>query len=952
MDSRTAAVGGITAFALWACLAWGGGTANAQRAGEACEAPCAWVQTYGTGEGDMLRGGPDTDLRMATQAAVRPDGSSMLVGMAVVEDGRRVWLSGLAPTGAVAWERFEPGTLCHAVGDASGGVLALIEDPDTDTYHLAAFGGAGQSRWSLDLEDRDPSLFAPLPDGGAVIVMDAGVESEIVRVDSGQGLLFDDEPRIVSRDGVGLGRQAGILPLAVSSLDDGTLIVAGFASEGEPTGFVAALGPQNEILWRTDIAEVTGVNSSPCGAFGGTTSIARLSGTNLAILFQFTTESGLPESLLVLLDAQGGILWTHDPADDDSEPDSSRQATALAATADGGVLLAGTVYRPALQSGNWVERIAGDGTVLWRDDVSQPEEEVEGANVDLLLTSVTEMPDGGTLTVGSSDLRLMRMRAWAIRLAGEDGDDVGEVPAPDLDPEALLHGVWSGRPGGGDPVVVTFTADGTLIVIDRGRPERGRYTVDFSVTPATMDVEMDGDTLLGLLEFIDDDSFRLAMGEQVRPTSFDVDSRQVATFTRMSPRPTAGRATALAEATPPADEDQTPADGPYAGSRQAVMDLLALVPDTPAGRSGAPLISYVDIEATIEAAYADVMPDLRFATLAFDDMFPGMLRINSGPHTYLQYLPMVGGEMPDLLGIEIQDVRRGLEFGQPPAWGTILGLDPAGDHAEAIAAALNARDFERRQIGDVTVWHRLEDGEMDIVNRNPGDPFGGHLGQSARIAMLPPALVGSPVWPVAEGMAAAAGEGRSLSDDPVVAAAIEAVTAPATDGALLQVQLINVDDAVAAATPMIDLIQDGQVGDPGTELPPGPAGTLPPYLMVAIADVFAVDRDEAIVALVYPERDAAEAAAGVLADRFHAFRPASSPDAWSNRLDNVGGSITSDVVETGGGRFAVALTRISSPAVFPTDEHDGGMPAHGGMMFRFLVQAFLRGELTPLAILQ
>ncbi len=963
MASKTAAVGGMAAFALWVCFAWAGGTANAQPAGEACGAPCSWVRTYGTGEGNPLQGGPETDMRLVAHAAAQPDGGSMLVGASVVGGDRGVWFAGLAPSGAVAWERSEPGNLCRIVRDASRGALALIEDRDTDTYRLAAYGGAGQLRWSLDLDIDEPGPIAALPDGGAVILMDTGTESELIRIDGGQGLLFDNEPRILGRDGIGLGRDESILPVAMAVLEDGSLIIAGFEEREEPVGLVVALDPQNEVLWRTEIDQVLTPSTIPCTAYGTAASIAPLAGSRLAVHFYFLSDVGVPESLLVVLNRQGEIQWTRDPADDDSEPYAATLATAMAPTADGGVLLAGSVNRPARRFGNWVERLASDGTILWHEDITQPDE--RETNVDLLLSSVAETPDGGALAVGTSDLALLRLRGWAIRVAGESQVDTAEPAAPTLGAQDLLPGVWSATADREDPVVVTFLPDGAVIVISRGRPERGRYWADFDSDPTTLDVEVDGDTFLGLVEFIDDDTFRMAMGEDERPSSFGDDGAQIVTFTRMSPRPTGTRAAApaeasapvdedevQAEATPPAGEDQTLADGPYAGSRQAVMDLLALVPDTPMGRDGVPLVSYVDIEATIEASYADAMPGLRFASLSFDDMFPGFMRIRSGPQNYMQYLPVIKDEISGLLGIDVQDVRRGLEFGQPPEWGTILGLDPAGDHAPAITAALNARDFQQRQIGDVTVWHRLDDLEMDIINRNPGDPFGGHLGQSARIAVLPPALIGSPVWPVAEGVVAAAGDARSLADDPVIAAAVEAITPPATEGALLQFQLFNVDDAAFAAMPVIDLIQDGQVIDPGTELPEGPAGTLPPYLMVAIADVFAGDRDEAIVALVYLDRGAAEAAAEVLADRFNAFRPASAPDAWANRLEAVGGTIAADVVEAGDGRFAVALTRISSPAVFPTDEQDGLLPAHGGMMFQFLIDALLRRDLTPLAILQ
>ncbi len=967
MASKTAAFGGMAALALWACFAWTGGTANAQPTGEACGAPCSWVRTYGTGEGNPLQGGPETDMRLVAHTAVQPDGGSMLVGASVVGGDRGVWFAGLAPSGAVAWERSEPGNLCRIVRDASRGALALIEDRDTDTYRLAAYGGAGQLRWSLDLDIDEPGPIAALPGGGAAILMDTGTESELIRIDGGQGLLFDNEPRILGRDGIGLGRDASVLPVAMAVLEDGSLIIAGFEEQEEPVGIVVALDPQNEVLWRTEIDQVLTPSTIPCTAYGIAASIAPLAGSGLAVHFYFLSDVGVPESLLVVLNRQGEIQWTRDPAEDDSGPYAATLATAMAPTADGGVLLAGSVNRPARRFGNWVERLASDGTVLWHEDITQPEE--RETNVDLLLSSVAETPDGGALAVGTSDLALLRLRGWAIRVAGESQVDTAEPAAPTLGAQDLLPGVWSATADREDPVVVTFLPDGSVIVISRGRPERGRYWADFDSDPTTLDVEVDGDVFLGLVEFIDDDTFRMAMGEDERPSSFGDDRAQIVTFTRMSPRPTGTRAVApaeasapvdedevQAEATPPVDGDRAPAEGPYAGSRQAVMDLLALVPDTPQGREGIPLISYVDLEAMIEASYFDSMPDAEFEASSFEDMFPGILRVISGPTNYLQYLPVIGGEMRDLLGIEIQDIRRALEFGQPPTWGSVFGLDPAADHAASIAAALDARDFARRQIGDVTVWHRLEDLEMDIVNRNPADPFGGHLGQSARIAMLPPALVGSPVWSTAEAMVAAAGDRRSLADDPVISAAVEAISAPVTEGALLQFHLINAADLATAFDPVGQLIEEavegGELPDLETLQPEPPDEALPPYLMVAIADVFHEGRDEAIVALVYPDRAVAETAAGVLARRFEGFEPASGAAAWTRRLESLDATLAPDVVSVADGRLAVAMLRVSYPTVFPSDAEDTPLPPHGGMIFRFLIQAYQRAELTPLVFLQ
>ena len=389
-------------------------------------------------------------------------------------------------------------------------------------------------------------------------------------------------------------------------------------------------------------------------------------------------------------------------------------------------------------------------------------------------------------------------------------------------------------------------------------------------------------------------------------------------------------------------------DPAYTGSRDAVMDLLSLVPNTPAVRDGIPLVSYADFEAMVGAAHAAAgTPDATMATLERDDILWGLRRAR-GPGRYLEQLARTSDALPDVLGVGLADIRRGLEFGTPPNWGLILGLDPLEDHGPAIGSALDARDFSRSEIGGVTVWHRLRDGEINIDARNPADPFGGALGQSARIAYLDGALVGSPVWPIAGSMVAVADGGPSLANNIIIRTAVEAVTDPAFDGVLLQFMLFNAADLMVGVPDFSALMNPGSGADIDSLMPQAPAGSLPPYLMVAIADRFTGDGDEAVIALVYRDDATAEAAASVLTDRLRDFAPASSPEAWTDRLTDLDATVAPHLAAAGADTLAAAVVRISYQTPTPDDGGTDGLRSRGGALFAFLLDAVWRRELTPL----
>lgn len=920
------------ALALTAALAVDVQPGAAQPAAADCGSPCAWVRSYGTGEGSPRRPDADTDMRFFGFATPHADGGATLIGEAITEEGRRLWLAGLDAGGDTVWESFATPQLCQGAGDGSGRSVVMTRDPDSQQYAVAAYGTDGEALWMLPLAG-EPSAVGALPGGGAVVAQGRGNAVEVIRIASPDGFVFDRSPAIDSRWTVSVPQVSDALPAAVAALPDGGLILAGYDLDRQGGGFVLRLDGDGAVTWDTRFAEVGRPTHRPCGTGGSAAMVEPLADGRSAVLFLSTRPDGLG-GLVVGLDGAGQEAWRHDPALDDADRHTRSIAMAIGRTTGGGLLVSGMTSRPRGEFAHWVTQLTPDGMVDWRQDITQPDR--GPGSPDLSPTAVAGMPDGGVLALATSGARRFQMRAWAIRLGadGVDADGTAAVhpPAPTNGPEDLL-GMWIATNLQGAVAHLRFAPDGRMVVLAGGREQAGRYTVDFRPVPARIDFTIDGDSHLGILEILPDGSARMAFDERDRPTSFEPGRWEVVTLAR-----------------PSAPDDRSLDE---AGSRDAVMRLLGLVPDTRAGRAGRPLASYADYEAIVEAAYARTMPDMDIATVGFETMAPALIRVSAGPGEYVQYLRLTEQALPDLLGIAVTDVRRGLAFGSPPEKGLLLGLAP-GDFSAAVAAALDARGFARRDIAGTTVWHRLEDGRMDLQSRDPADPFFGQLGQAARIALMDGVLGGSPFWSVAEGMAAAAADGPSLGDDRVARAAVDAVTdADRFDGRLLQLMLIDPVDVMVVDTTterLLEAVQEGRLDDLDTLVPDARSLGLPPYLMAVLADRFAGDRDEAVVALVYPDAAMAEAAAAALASRLEAFRPDGPADAWADLWADPATTRASHVYADGSG-LAVAVVTIGVPAVFPTDGTDGGLRPVGGRVFRMLASSYYRRGLVPLAVL-
>ena len=389
-----------------------------------------------------------------------------------------------------------------------------------------------------------------------------------------------------------------------------------------------------------------------------------------------------------------------------------------------------------------------------------------------------------------------------------------------------------------------------------------------------------------------------------------------------------------------------PAAGQDGGSAQdqppSLLAMLAMVPDNDLVQGqGWASVRYADFQALYTSEGVEDMRLLDNTTQLLKLVpLPGMLmRIMAGPEA-LQYVLVGVDEMKTVVGFEwIASVDRSLEFGTPP--NTALILDGRFD-ADAVGAALSARDFEETDVSGVPVWHRFDDAQVNIQARDTADPFGGHLGMAARIAVMPPYLANSRNWDTTKSMIAAAqGDQPSLADNPNYRALAEAITAP--DGLLIQALFFDGAD--------LGVLPDNRAmtmtGRQGAEDPTAAYGPLTPYALAVLADRQEGQDQVHLIGLVYPSADVAGPAAEEVATRIQAF---TLPDHTETLVAEFGAQVSSRVYESESTGQAVAVIEVRYP--LPADRKDAatGRFIAGGIMYRNWAQAILRREFFALVV--
>lgn len=310
---------------------------------------------------------------------------------------------------------------------------------------------------------------------------------------------------------------------------------------------------------------------------------------------------------------------------------------------------------------------------------------------------------------------------------------------------------------------------------------------------------------------------------------------------------------------------------------QPLMQMLARIPNTTMSRTE---IYYNDRKA-IETAYPPAAMPQDFAEfVAMNDAKgedPDLLPVdlwwkawrNQATAFTGRYLQL-GTETPGIVGFDYFQIEQEMTYGTPPA----QSLQLAGTfNLDRVRAAFTVRGYNA-QDGEAELWcpeAGCDAGNMqNLRERNPANPFGGDLGRSQSLLIEEGALISSPDETVMnDHVDVVTGDEQSLADLPQYRAAAAAMT---QDGSLLQayfwdgellLQMSQMSPIAAMlgerATPELikrfyeDLLKDFQ--------------ELPPYQLLAFADVASDTQQIGEVVLVYTNEASAKAAAEVLPDR-------------------------------------------------------------------------------------
>jgi len=242
-----------------------------------------------------------------------------------------------------------------------------------------------------------------------------------------------------------------------------------------------------------------------------------------------------------------------------------------------------------------------------------------------------------------------------------------------------------------------------------------------------------------------------------------------------------------------------------------------------------------DAETLAQAMFGDdqfIAPYMRVMGLPYD-MVPNM------SHGF-------DGEWEEVIGFLPRDIAQSLSYAALPDQLAIMEMAESADF-EAIAGALQATGYTREPRGDREVlWYIEEDYQMNLAERDPRNPFGGHLGRSSRVALLEPLLVYSPAWPRIDQVTG--GVERSALELPAVQALLAAIDDPRHGEARL-VNVAFLTEQQPAA------MRNGE---------PIPGVGIPAWELGMFADLSTGAVDLALAAFVYADaKTAGEAASSI-----------------------------------------------------------------------------------------
>lgn len=426
-------------------------------------------------------------------------------------------------------------------------------------------------------------------------------------------------------------------------------------------------------------------------------------------------------------------------------------------------------------------------------------------------------------------------------------------------------------------------------------------------------------------------------------------------------------ASLLAAALPAFAQEATPEP---AIEQPPLLELLALIPNTPEALTGVPLISYVDY-AAIENARPDVPAfeswaafnqSLEADTDAAALWMQNSMRIVAGPDFYLRYLRQFA-DTEARVGFDVFDIDRAIVVGQPPAMGTIL----EGDFdVDAVTEAYLARDYAAGQNNGVVLLSSADGAPGTTIDFDGIDlaiPFGGPLGRREPIAVTDEFILNSPNDGLLDAMVNAyVGYRPSLYTQPDLVAAAEALTTG--QGQLLQALFLNpLDVAFPGIDPVLILTPDIDTETLMDANPHG-YGPLPLYSAVVMADLQDGVDQVAMLALVYDDEATARAAADELTARLadYPIRRSQNPTPMVELVDGAHLGKPNVYYSPGTGKYvALASVRYPMPDNVLVDMATGEPIAEGedaawtgylqsGRLFRMWFDALLNRDFDILAV--
>jgi hypothetical protein len=311
---------------------------------------------------------------------------------------------------------------------------------------------------------------------------------------------------------------------------------------------------------------------------------------------------------------------------------------------------------------------------------------------------------------------------------------------------------------------------------------------------------------------------------------------------------------------------------------QPIMRMLAQVPQ-------GTLTSHLTFSdrAAITQAYPEAqMPtELEaFFALDNDDLTPETRSLEIWWRVFSRYTSsmmaqslMQADTLPTSLGLDFFQVQQELSFGQPPE--NTLYLAGTWD-AESVRAALASRNYSLIDENAVAqLWCEedcLTGSQVQMEARDPGNPFGGNLGQNWPLLVADGQLIGSRSEPLMRDyLSVANGDLPTLAQDSLWRAAVTAAT---QEGILLQAKALRGEDLRFLNEPLaginVQTLSPEQIQRLAETILEDYV-SLPPFQLLLLADTVSEGQQVGKVILTYAAEADARAATEILPGRMRAY---------------------------------------------------------------------------------